>query len=155
MRIRLRRFWNDKVAAERTPQIQFVNPYAMSETVTPKKFVAPEFKDGRFVLNRDEGAPVDLNTVFRARNDFKAQQEQASNAVAKACGESLRKPGFLHYLKDVIVSDVITLSGEQRKRAIRIEHESKAHKEFRDAVEQVQDAQQKQACKREDNPDLT
>ena len=90
-----------KVKTVRNPQPKFVNPYAMSESVTQQLPVKPEFKDGRFILTPQSSDP---------------RIDNIPPEVPKEEPKKPKVPGITKYIKDVIVSDMGKISGESRRK---------------------------------------
>jgi hypothetical protein len=110
--------------SKRNPETKFINPYAMSEPTTPQYHVKPEFKDGRFILKKEE-----------MMHDKKEQME--SEALDSGAGTSKDKPvikkepGILKFVSDVVAADMKSLSREERRKAKEAAREEQEFKDYK------------------------
>lgn len=112
--------WN-KVFPPREAEKRFVNPYAMTDAVTPKYNVQPKFKDGRFILDGKE-------------NPFSARYSKPEKKPDEKPVPKKKEPGFSKACLDVILSDIEYISGETRRKARKIVTEEEAQKHLTELI---------------------
>lgn len=117
LRIKLKVLW-DKLMSPRTPQTKFINPYAMSDPVTPQYYVQPKFRDGRFILEKESPMSVE-------------KKEEPPPAKE----EKKKEPGFSRAVITVVMSDIEFISGDARRRAKRQVTDKEAYDHFREMVQ--------------------
>jgi len=109
---------------QRNPETKFINPYAMSEPTTPQYRVKPEFKDGRFILKKEE-----LMHEKKEKSELESSDVNADTSKNKPVVK--KEPGFLKFLSDVVAADLKSLSREERRKAKELQREEKAFKDFK------------------------
>jgi hypothetical protein len=97
-----------KMLSPRKAQTKFVNPYAMSEATTPQYRVKPEFRDGRFVLKKEE-------SMFETKKKEDGNDEGVTASTPPA-PVKVKEPGLLKYFVDVVITDVEKISGETKRK---------------------------------------
>ena len=108
----------------RSPETKFINPYAMSEPTTPQYNVKPEFKDGRFILKKEE-------LMHEKKEKMESKEiELGMNSVADKLPVK-KEPGFLKSISEVVASDMKSLSREERRKAKEAAQEEKEFKEYK------------------------
>jgi hypothetical protein len=101
-------FWK-KMLSRKKPEQQFINPYTMSEPVTPRYYDKPQFKDGKLIFEKEKPVARQL------------PEETKEIPVARI----RKKAGLIKSLAEVVISDMESLSGITEKR----ERESEKRRE--------------------------
>jgi hypothetical protein len=91
-----------KLFSPRDAQPKFINPYAMTEATTHQYYVQPKFKNGKFILEKEEpqrGTPQGKDT----KRESVPEAKKSTN-------------GFTRSLVEVVISDIEGIAGEQKKK---------------------------------------
>jgi hypothetical protein len=92
-----------KFFTPREAQPKFINPYAMTEATTPQFYVQPKFKNGKFILEKEEskrGTPQGENSKKESIRSEKGSDK-----------------GITKSLIEVVIEDIEGIAGETKKRS--------------------------------------
>jgi hypothetical protein len=105
----------------RDAQPKFINPYAMTDATTHQYYVQPKFKNGKFILEKEEPpqrAPQGKDTKRESVPDVKRP-----------------KGSFTKSLVEVVISDIEGIAGETKKKTEKSIQNKEQYEHFLELVE--------------------